>query len=67
MINGVYIEMHEDTLEIDRTIYSASDWAGSVGGLASAVKMVFIFLLPFLKNDELYEYLIHSLYKHAPD
>jgi len=67
MINGILIDVHEDILEIDRRIYSASDLAGSVGGFSSAIKIVIIMLLPLLTNSELESYLISSLYKQAPD
>jgi hypothetical protein len=63
MINGILIDVHEDILEIDRKIYSASDLAGSVGGFSSAIKIVIIMLLPLLTNRELESYLISSLYK----
>ncbi len=66
-LNGILIDMDQNILDTDRTIYSASDLAGSVGGFSSAVKLVILIMLPFLKNSELDSYLISSLYKQAPD
>jgi len=63
MLQGILIDVHEDILEIDRKIYSAADLAGEIGGFSSAVKIVFIMLLPFLTNAELESFLINSLYK----
>jgi hypothetical protein len=63
MLQGILIDVHEDILEIDRKIYSAANLAGEIGGFSSAVKIVFIMLLPFLTNAELESFLINSLYK----
>ncbi len=63
MINGILIDMHDDTLGTDRTIYALSDLAGSVGGFFSFVRVVIIFMLPLIRNAELDSYLISSLYK----
>ncbi len=63
MINGILIDMHDDTLDTDRAIYALSDLAGSVGGFFSFVRVVIIFMLPFIRNAELDSYLISSLYK----
>jgi hypothetical protein len=63
MINGILIDIHDDTLDTDRAIYSLSDLAGSVGGFFSFVRVVIIFMLPLIRNAELDSYLISSLYK----
>jgi len=63
MLQGILIDVHEDILEIDRKIYSAANLEGEIGGFSSAVKIVFIMLLPFLTNAELESFLINSLYK----
>jgi hypothetical protein len=63
MYAGIFIEIHPDTLEIERRVYSLSAWLGEVGGFSSAVKSIFSIILPLIQVFSLEKYLISKLYQ----
>ena len=41
-------EMSDSLIEYQRSVYSALDWLGDIGGLSEAIKAIFILILFFL-------------------
>ena len=47
---------------IERTVYSASDWLGVVGGFMQSVQFIFIVFVPMVTVWSLEKYMVTTLF-----
>ena len=51
-----------DKIYIERTVYNAGDWLGTVGGFMGSIEFIFIVLVPIFKIWNLEKYLATTLF-----
>lgn len=63
IIGGLMIDLSFDLVRIQRTVYSFADLLQEIGGIAKALTIVAVFLMPLLQTITLEKFLISRIYK----
>ena len=63
ILGGAIVEMHPDQEIVTRNVYNVTDLIGDIGGIVTALQIIFRFLFWLFFGDQLRDYLIHTLYK----
>ena len=63
MRNGILIDMDSNLLDVKRSIYTLTDWAGEVGGFSKTIGVITAFLFPLLSMSSIESFLIMKLFK----
>ena len=63
LIAQFYVALHSDVKYKSRTIYSALDFLGDVGGFSDAIQYIGSILIWLLQGESLITYLVANLFK----
>ena len=63
--NGIYVELHQKSLAIERQTYSVLELVGDVGGLYDGLNLILSFFIAPLGRFALNKKLFSAMFSHA--